>query len=70
MRITPEQFEAIRERMLAYGLRYQHDGRGPGCRQCLRVAEGHAGLDRPVCLTIGDLLAEIGHLVEVPEHES
>lgn len=63
MTITNSQYEEIRLKMLAYSYRFQHEGRGPSCRQCLRVAEGHAGMDRPVCLTVGDLLAEIAILV-------
>lgn len=66
MSITPEQFEEIRLRMLAYSYKFQHEGRGPSCRQCLRVAEGHAAMDRPVCLTVDDLIAEMACLV----HES
>lgn len=64
--LTPTQFEEIRQKALSYSFRHQHDGRGPSCRACLRVDQGHAGKDQPVCLTVEELLAELKDLVDEP----
>lgn len=49
-------YTKLAEALVAYGYKHQIDGRGPSCRECLRVAEGHAGLPQPVCQTIEDVL--------------
>ena len=62
--ITPAQFEGIRQKMLHYLYRHQHDGRGPSCTACLRAGNTHSGKDQPVCLTVEELLADLKKLVD------
>jgi hypothetical protein len=63
--LTPAQFSEIREKIIHYGFKHQHDGRGPSCSACLRTGGAtHAGKDQPVCLTIEELLADLKELVD------
>ena len=65
--LTLEQFAEIRTKVHSYEFKHQHDGRGPSCSACMRTGGStHAGKDQPVCLTVGELLAELEDLVETP----